>query len=92
MLISGPTEEENRLAGEHFQYLVGLSQAGVCLLAGRTTNGDEHTFGIVIFTADSTDAAKDIMNNDPAVKNGVFIGEVFPFRIATGSLAPPADV
>ena len=88
MLAGGLTEDENRLVGEHFQYLVQLSEKGVCLLAGRTSTNDQSTFGIVILTTDSDENANQIMRNDPAVKHGVFAGEIFPFKIATGSLAP----
>lgn len=88
MLTEGPTADEGRLAGEHFQYLQQLTSTGVCLIAGRTQNSDASTFGIVIFSASSEESAREIMSNDPAVKYGVFLGEVFPFSIATGCLAP----
>jgi uncharacterized protein YciI len=82
----GMTEDEQRLVGEHFNYLQNLSKEGMCLLAGRTTTGDATTFGIAIFNTTSEDQARDLMNNDPAIKHGVFKAELFPFSIATGSL------
>jgi uncharacterized protein YciI len=86
MLTQGMTEDEQRLVGEHFNYLQNLSKEGMCLLAGRTTQGDATTFGIAIFNTTSEDRARDLMNNDPAIKHGVFKAELFPFSIATGSL------
>lgn len=82
LLTSGGTEEEERLVGEHFQYLKKLTESGILLLAGRTLNTDESSFGIVIFNAESESEALQVMNNDPAVKNGVFKSKLFPFAKA----------
>lgn len=57
MLSDGPTAEEQTLVGEHFAYLQGLTERGVVILAGRTLNTDESSFGIVVFNAASEEAA-----------------------------------
>jgi uncharacterized protein len=77
MLVEGLTDEEERLVGEHFEYLCDLAEEGVVLLAGRTQNSDPSGFGIVIFQADSMDEARAVMQADPAVKYGVFRPELF---------------
>ncbi len=82
MLVEGPTAEEERVVGEHFAYLQGLTERGVLILAGRTLNTDESSFGIVIFWALSEQAAREIMENDPALRQGVMKGELFPYRVA----------
>ncbi|MBI3304270.1 MAG: hypothetical protein HYZ72_19570 [Deltaproteobacteria bacterium] len=82
MLTKGPTSEEAAVVSQHFAYLKGLTEQGVVVLAGRTLNTDESTFGIVIFNASSEESARSIMNNDPAVKNGVMRAELYPYRIA----------
>ena len=41
----------------HYNYLKALTDQGVVILAGRTLNTDESSFGIVIFRADSEEAA-----------------------------------
>jgi uncharacterized protein YciI len=82
MLTDGPTAREDAIIGEHFTYLQRLTEAGVALLCGRTTTTDAATFGIVVFTAESEDAAREIMENDPAVRLRVMKAELFPFRIA----------
>jgi uncharacterized protein YciI len=82
MLTEGPTAEEQRIVSEHFEYLKGLTGAGVVLLAWRTLNTDSTSFGIVIFTAASEDEARRIMNDDPAVRQGVMKADLFPYRIA----------
>jgi uncharacterized protein YciI len=55
---------------------------GVVILAGRTLNGDDSTFGIVIFNAGSEEEARRIMESDPAVRQGVMRAELFPYRVA----------
>jgi uncharacterized protein len=88
ILTEGPTPEEAQRVGEHFAYLQSLMAAGTVLMAGRTLNADERTFGIVVFVADSEAKAKEIMENDPAVRHGVMRAELFPYRIALWSSSP----
>lgn len=82
MLTDGPTPEEAAIVGEHFAYLQGLMAQGTLMLAGRTLNTDPSSFGIVIFFAESEAAARAIMGNDPAVRQGVMCAELFPYRTA----------
>ena len=82
MLTSGSTEFESRIVSEHFNYLKHLTKGGVVILAGRTQNTDYSSFGIVLFNAETTQAAREIMLNDPAVKNNVFRAELFPYKMA----------
>lgn len=82
MLTTGPTPEEAAIVSQHFAYLKGLTEQDVVVLAGRTLNTDESSFGIVIFNATSEESAHSIMNDDPAVKNGVMRAELYPYRIA----------
>jgi len=82
MVTSGPTDEEASIISEHFNYLKSLTEQGVVLVFGRTQNKDASTFGITIFRADSDDAARSIMNNDPAVKKRIMRAELFPYRVA----------
>ena len=73
------TDEDNKIVGEHFLYLKNLLEVKKLILAGPQVNAK---FGIVIFEADSEEEAKNIMQNDPAVINGVFSAELFPFRVS----------
>ena len=82
MLTQGPTDEEASILSDHFKYLESLTKQGVVLVFGRTQNNDASTFGIAIFRAESEDAARMIMNNDPAVKKGVMRAELFPYKVA----------
>ena len=82
MLRTGPTAHEQEVVEEHFRYLKDLADKGVVILVGRTLNTDESAMGITVFRAESETAARQIMNNDPAIKNHVMTGTLFPFRIA----------
>jgi uncharacterized protein YciI len=82
MLAEGSTEREASIVNEYFKYLQKLVAEGVVFMAGRTLNSDERTFGIVVFEAASESAAIALMQNDPAVKQGVMKAELFPYRTA----------
>jgi uncharacterized protein YciI len=73
------SSEEEAIIDEHFEYLKHCLTKGKLTLAGRCLNGE---FGIVIFRAKSEGQAKDFMKNDPAVKKGLMVAELHPFRIA----------
>ena len=81
MLSIGPTAEEQAVVAEHFAYLQNLNAKGVIILVGRTLTTDEHTMGLAVFRAESEEAARKIMNGDPAVTNGVMSATLFPFKV-----------
>ena len=82
MLADGPTEAEAEIVGRHFAYLQGLAEQGVVQLAGRTMTTDAQAFGIVFFRAADQAAATELMEQDPAVQEGVMTAVLFPFRVA----------
>ena len=82
MVTEGPNEKETFFLEKHAAYLKEMTDRGVILLAGRTQNKDESTFGIVIFQAVSEEDARSIMNEDPAVKHGIMNAELFPYKIS----------
>lgn len=81
MLSTGSTAEEQAVVAEHFAYLQNLNAKGVIILVGRTLTTDEHTMGLAVFRAESEEAARKIMNGDPAVTNGVMSATLFPFKV-----------
>ncbi|RLQ97485.1 YciI family protein [Falsibacillus albus] len=81
------TEKENGIVAEHFEALQELKADGKLILAGRTLNMDETTFGLAVFEADSEQQAKEIMESDPAVKKGIMTATLFPYRVALFSEA-----
>lgn len=76
------TQREENIVDRHFAKLQKLLGDGKLILAGRTLNMDEKTFGIVIIEVESEEEALNIMNNDPAVSEGVMTAELFPYRVA----------
>lgn len=91
MITEGPTQREAQIVEAHVDYLQGLVSKGVVLMAGRTLVTDESTFGVVVFEADSEKSAQIIMENDPAVSNGVMIAQLFPYRVALWSNQGPTE-
>ena len=82
MLTQGPTQLEKDVITRHFSYLSDLTEKGVMILVGRTQNNDEQTLGIAIFEAIDESAARTLMENDPAVAEGVMLAELFPYQVA----------
>jgi len=76
------TEKEEGIINRHFQQLKKFTEEGKVILAGRTLNEDESGFGIVIFEEESELSAKEFMENDPAIREGMMEGTLFPYRVA----------
>ena len=81
MLRAGATPAEQAVVAEHFAYLQDLNAKGVIIFVGRTLNTDENAMGLAVFRAESEDAARQIMNRDPAVKKGVMRATLYPFKV-----------
>jgi uncharacterized protein YciI len=79
MLIE-TTVEEDEIIDQHFAYMEELTEKGVVVLVGRTLNTDETSFGMTIFEAEDAAAARQIMEDDPAVKSGMMTATLYPFR------------
>lgn len=81
LLRAGPTDAEQAIVAEHFAYLQNLDAQGVIILVGRTLNTDENAMGLAVFRAESEDAARRIMNDDPAVRKGLMTATLYPFKV-----------
>jgi uncharacterized protein YciI len=92
MLKTGPSEQEREVIEQHFRYLKRLSVEGIVWLAGRTATTDSGSFGIVIFQAASEEAARDLVESDPAVQQQVMRAELFPWRTALANVPKPLPV
>ncbi len=82
MLSDGPSDDEARITGEHFEYLRRLMAEGALIMAGRTLNSDYSAFGIAIFSARDDAHMRQLTADDPGVAQKVFRAEWYPFRIA----------
>lgn len=76
------TDLDEAIIGRHFAHLQALQKAGKLILAGKSAGLDVDTIGLVIFKADSFEEARIIMNNDPAIKEGIMTGLLQKYTVA----------
>jgi uncharacterized protein YciI len=76
------TEAEKKLVQVHFERLQALQKEGKVILAGRTLNMDPTGFGIVILEVGSEEEARQLMEQDPTVQEGMMTAQLFPYRVA----------
>lgn len=76
------TEAENAVVERHFERLAQAAKSGQVILAGRTKETLDKTFGLVIFEADSEAAARELMKSDSAVVAGLMTATLHPYSIA----------
>ncbi len=76
------TAEDNAVLGRHLKRFQEAIASGQLILAGRTMEPGEKTFGIAIFEAADEAAARTFMDGDPAVSGGLMTAELHPFAVA----------
>lgn len=76
------TDADKATVGAHFKRLKAGVEAGQVLLAGRTEEPLDQTFGLIVFTAADEAAAREYMLGDPCVAAGVMTGELHPYGLA----------
>ena len=76
------TAEDKAAVNRHLANFKAAVQSGQLILAGRTMEPGDKTFGIAIFEAADENAARAFMNADPAVVAGVMTAEIHPFGLA----------
>jgi uncharacterized protein len=81
------TPEEGKVIEAHFAHVKRAFENGTLLMAGRRADAP---FGIVVLEVPSEDAARHFLADDPAIRQGLFVGKLHPFRVAviTGQSAP----
>jgi len=75
------TKADEEIIGRHFRHLQAATEQGQAIVVGRTRESGDKTFGLVIFEADSAEAARAFAESDPAVVGGVMTVEVRPFSL-----------
>lgn len=75
------TAEDKAAIGRHLANFKAAVQSGQLILAGRTMESGDKTFGIAIFEAADEAAARKFMEADPAVMAGVMTAELHPFAV-----------
>jgi uncharacterized protein YciI len=81
-MLSDATAQEEEAVGRHLQYLQQQAAEGIVLMAGRTLDSGADTMGLVVLEAGSMDAARQIMEADPGVSEGVMTATLYPYRVA----------
>jgi uncharacterized protein YciI len=76
------TKEDNMAISRHFARFQHAIETGELILAGRTKEPGDKTFGIAIFEAKDEAAARAFMESDPAVVAGLMTAELHPFAVA----------
>lgn len=76
------TEADNAVVGRHFERLSKATSAGQVILAGRTEEALNKTFGLVVFEAESEAAARAFMEADPAIVAGLMTASLHRYAVA----------
>lgn len=76
------SDKDKAATGQHFERLKKATASGQVILAGRTTEALDKTFGLVVFEAENEAAAKAFMDADPAVAAGVMTATLHPYSVA----------
>jgi len=82
-LSEGPeawTEADNAVTEAHFLRLKQAAEDGILILAGRSQ--DWVGPAVVIIEVESEEAAREFMEDDPFVKEGLFGASLHPFKAA----------
>lgn len=76
------TDTEYAAVARHFERLAQAVESGQVIIAGRTTESLDKTFGLVIFEAESEADAAEFMRSDPAVNAGLMTATLHPYAVA----------
>jgi uncharacterized protein YciI len=76
------TAEDKKVLQRHFVRFQEAIKTGQLILAGRTSESGDKTFGIAVFQAKDEAAARRFMEEDPAVAGGLMTAELHPFTVA----------
>jgi uncharacterized protein YciI len=76
------TDADHAAIGRHFTYLQAAAERSQLILAGRTAEPLDRTFGLAIFEAADEAAARGFMERDPAIAEKIMTAELHPYRVA----------
>ena len=82
------TKADNAALEQHLIRFQEATKSGQLILAGRTNEPNDKTFGIVIFRAPDEAAARAFMKGDPTVSAGLMTAELHPFAVAFDHAKP----
>ena len=76
------TKEDKTVLERHLARFQEATKSGQLIVAGRTKEPGDKTFGIAIFEAPDEAAARAFMQADPALAGGLMTAELHPFAVA----------
>jgi len=80
--LTNPKVNEVKIMNDHFSYLKKLLDMKKLYLAGPTLI-TEDPFGVIILETETEEEAKQLLESDPSVKNGIQIIDDFrPIRLS----------
>ena len=82
------TDADHAAIGRHFAWLQAAAERGQLILAGRTAEPLDRTFGLAIFEAANEAAARTFMAADPAFAEKIMTAELHPYRVAVQRARP----
>ncbi len=86
------TKEDKAASDQHFIRFQEATKSGQLILAGRTKEPGDKTFGIAIFRASDEAAARAFMKADPIVSAGLMTAELHPFAVALENANPEPGI
>ncbi len=92
LLLRGPRERDDQkllddLQQKHLEHMFALRQAGKLVLNGPSLIDSEFR-GLCIFNAASVEEVQGYVENDPLVKAGFLLAEVYPWMGLPGDQLP----
>ena len=85
-------ERKDRVFREHLKYTLGLLASGQQVAAGPVSDhpaADEDVCGLGLYRNGSLDAVRQLLENDPGVRQGLYFFEVMTWRTAPGTIVTP---
>ena len=75
-------KEDKEALDRHLARFHEAAKSGQLILAGRTSEPNDKSFGVAIFRASDEAAARAFMKADPTVSAGLMTAELHPFAVA----------
>jgi uncharacterized protein YciI len=83
-------EDRERIFGEHLAYVLGLVSSGRQLAAGPVRDSPatgELICGLGLFQQGSLEAVRELMDNDPGVRQGLYCYDVMTWQTPAGRIS-----
>ena len=85
------TKEDKATSDQHFVQFLEATKSGQLILAGRTQEPGDKTFGIAIFRASDEAVARAFVKADPLISAGLMNADLHPFALALENATPQSS-